>query len=741
MRRGDIPDFKRVASRGIMKKKRTLTISRALENLSYLAENDILEDSFLEPGEDKKTLIEKYSRPEEIYNKAGNKTVVFVKDTFNIALQFVRELHAYQANVEDVSKNYASDIIHMVGEAAEEITRSSNLFRYAYKGCDELDNLLYSHHLKKKRFSVKSNTRLAKKVEGVRQTLWGSSEKVLCPRARVEHQSVNDVLLSIEDIKRDYPYELLYLKRDDGTRFFENKVGNLIKLDGAYRDYEQQEFIGNDPFTKVRVWHDRGLCSISEHMLNRINEYVSEFYRQYPRYKEHAIVQDTHFMLMALKLSAQRQLLLENSPKKSCYEYFLDFLHYLRQVLQSRDYQNYINHPPKKGSFFCYVLDFIHTLCFILYTREEEGSDSAEVIEEIEQLAPKSNKKRKKATLTEEMSSRYQALSEVVSSFPNGPLFKMLDYLQTNFNQTYDPIQHINLPQRLFNLSIADKEVALLRLPSPTSQEYVSKAELVPEFIGFLRAYQQDSFQRKHLMVNLQGRLNWLERARSQSIEELQRDGELSHSITVLSLVQDSDFVHQRGPYTNLQNANTFMRLLLEKVRQEEGQYFLPKAIQKQLNSTKLKQIANFVHRFAFEKKSELMQKERQCFIEMFYFICMTRLLVSESPNSFSFTCKDAVDHGMARSFLFYTASKLLVEMEQVEFKDVKRVWELMLSPSLLVRERVLSLPIYESCMQTVAFFQDLNSQLNDNEALKNSYLKELKDIIGVDPKHIRASE
>ncbi|SCA64342.1 hypothetical protein AB751O23_AZ_00030 [Chlamydiales bacterium SCGC AB-751-O23] len=50
-----------------MKKKETLTITEALESLSHIVDYDADEASLIANKEDEKALIERYSRPEEIY--------------------------------------------------------------------------------------------------------------------------------------------------------------------------------------------------------------------------------------------------------------------------------------------------------------------------------------------------------------------------------------------------------------------------------------------------------------------------------------------------------------------------------------------------------------------------------------------------------------------------------------------------------------------------------------------------
>ncbi|SCA64349.1 hypothetical protein AB751O23_AZ_00100, partial [Chlamydiales bacterium SCGC AB-751-O23] len=205
----------------------------------------------------------------------------------------------------------------------------------------------------------------------------------------------------------------------------------------------------------------------------------------------------------------------------------------------------------------------------------------------------------------------------------------------------------------------------------------------------------------------------------------------------VLSLVQESDFVFQRGPYSNLNEAKTFKRLLLEKVKQEGGKYFFPQKVKKNLFSKKISQIADFIHEFGFENKASLSKEQRVCFIEGFYFLLMLQLVATQNPSSFSFTCKDAVDHGMVRSFLFYLGVMMLVELKSITFKEIKGMWSQMLSSSILIRERMTSPQTYENCLQAAEFFQGIGLKLQGDNKLKNKYFKSLSLILGVDCKKI----
>ncbi len=65
-------------------------------------------------------------------------------------------------------------------------------------------------------------------------------------------------------------------------------------------------------------------------------------------------------------------------------------------------------------------------------------------------------------------------------------MFKDLDVIIEKAS-VFDPILQGNSPHVLFKLNAGKKKMDVLHMPCPTQQIIINKANVIPEFIGFLK--------------------------------------------------------------------------------------------------------------------------------------------------------------------------------------------------------------------------------------------------------------
>src|SRR5690606_11715969 len=153
------------------------------------------------------------------------------------------------------------------------------------------------------------------------------------------------------------------------------------------------------------------------------------------------------------------------------------------------------------------------------------------------------SKKRPSSSIWNDILDDHEALRDHLSHFPNGPLFKTIDVFQRHIeSEGFDPIRHDNYPTSLFTGDFGVFDLTCQRLPCPTKQTIITKAEITEEFRNYLRILPS---RERHLLINLQDRTRWEEQARCRAIETLQKDVEFSHKLVVVTLPKQTDFYLQ----------------------------------------------------------------------------------------------------------------------------------------------------------------------------------------------------
>lgn len=676
-----------------------LTIIEAVETLSSIADLEIDKEVGIAQQhdliiQDKKVV---YKTVHWLHKQDADKTVNLVKETFRVILNYLRNFYkkeyGYVTNQQAIEG--IKTIMVLVGEAAKKLDKCTTLFHQAKAGSvTELKEY--------KRLQEFYLTRIARKIdEGVlgkwilalsKRTLAKNSEIKLDGRKALQ---TRHVFVDLESVKKDTEYELFFMRKEDGSRFFSPRLIRNIKLVCDFGDFfgEAKE---KDPLVDINIWQDRCLQAAAKGILHSLGHQMDRFYHDAFRYKDRELVIALNKAIMSLMLCSNPRNLMKNMPMKSCLDYFLDFQKFLREALQSDDYRRLITYGSKKSSKLgsC-LMKVTHGLCRGLYINLHRFQDFGSLIQSLLLEASEIKSKDHKDPQTtnyqtwNKLATDYAAMAKLFKRHSSGPLIKVLDVLQEGTYHHFEPLGQQNLPNQLYSLCIDDKQILNLHLPSPTNQEVINKIQVIDEFKGFLRSCAKDEFIRKHLILNVQDKTSWRECTRCSSLEDLQYNDEFDKYLSVITLAKDTEFYHQLAPYHQDNHAEVFLSHFKEHLGDESSGYYFTPAVKRALTDEFVDGLLGAIHRVFFSGKNILLREHRLDFIEIFDLFLTLKILEVIKPDSFSFTCKDGVDTGASSSALLFVFLKLM-NQESLTTADWQTLNALIYAPAVIIRERIM---------------------------------------------------
>ncbi|GAB4190290.1 MAG: hypothetical protein Tsb0015_11410 [Simkaniaceae bacterium] len=679
----------------------------AVDNLTSMAEME----SF-EPKQPAVIGREKLKEAKWIKSQKEKQVLDTVKNTFRTVHNYLKHVYTKEKkHLNDVEMQKGIQAIMMLAdEAAEKVDSYSPLFKkiLGHASVKELKEYqdLQDFYLSKllKRFKE------ALDVEQAWQEEWGTGEEDLLD---IHRRGLKD----LETVKRDKDYELFYIRKEDGSPFFNKNLVRHIKL---VTDFDEviSDVEGEDPLLRINLIKDRNANFRAQEIKQAILSYLDIFLTQALKRKHEYLTVLLTKSVMALFLAANPRNLRQYTTSKNCLKYFYDFISYLRQALTTEDYLSLLQQPPS-DEYSKNIIKLIHAICFSFYTHRELKVDAIDFIEMLIGEKEKKKKKSKKEmplAFWNRILDSHEAISKKLKKYPNGPLLKTIDILYEQ-SGGYDPIKEENFPYRQFDVSYPGGRVISLKIPSPTTQETIDKAAVLEEFKGFLRHDQKIMEGASHyLIINMQDRTSWKESARCSCLEELQRNAEFIKQLTVVTLPKDTDFYLQAGIYENETEAELFLMNIKDQIRSgEESGFFFPKSIRGKKIEDFTAKCLPLIHEVFFSSKKDLDRKERLDFIEIFYSFLFLKLIEWTKPTLFSFMCKDAVDTSAVASTQLYAMIHLLKDPKQMEEVEKEFIFWLLFSPSLLVRERITDLQRLHRMISAVSIF---NAALDNNRAL-----------------------
>ncbi len=600
------------------KKRHPLTILEAVDHLSNLAELDV-------SSQGSKALNQK--KIQEAFGTLNT----YLHHLYQKERPQLRDLHV-QIGLQAM--------MQLAGEAATQIEKFTEIFQdTAGKEIPEYEKL-------QQFYQSKIVTKL-QKTEGEESTPGAGHILAHTHEIALEKQAIKD----LETVRQDRDYELFYLHKEDGMPFFNENLERHIRLVGRF-DKSVASPDREDLLTRMQIALDRDYHVSAIEILKNIEPQLGTFYKESLKYKHNDLVAAINKSLMALMLAANPRNLIHNvTSQKSCLHYFIDFQRYLREALSSDEYfQMLYVELQKDPPFFLHTKKLAHLLASLLFLRVGSQHDNLDLIKSL------FNKEEIKfSSFTTTLTATDEAIRQELLNYPSGPLLEILDSLDSGRKkEEFDPILQKNAPFQLFSIASENIHTTFIHLPSPTHQELIDKAHVIPEFLGYLRSLDE----KKHLLINMQDLTSWKDHARSHALEEISKEKDFEKNLLLITFPKDTDFYHQQSDYAELKNSISFKDALKEQILSGKqcGFYFPPSFDVTQ----ELFPFIDFIHEHFYANAIELSQKERQDFIEIFYFFSFLLIIEKQAPDTVSFTSKDSIDTGSTASSSFFGFIRLL---------------------------------------------------------------------------------
>ncbi len=667
-----------------------LSLMEAVETLSNIVEFD-WEMERGEEGEKKPRKPTDFTQWFDAQNFDENR--VKMREIFKVILHHLRDVYNKKGPSKDPKTiEGIKTIMVLVGEAAKKLDKYTTLFHQVKnKSITDLKEYKNLQEFYLRRIARKiDDTLLSRWVFALVQRAWSTREGAKVTPAKKPIEATH-VFVDLDSVKKDLAYELFFLRKEDGSRFFSSRLLRNIKLVCDFGEQFGRLKKEIDPLEDLDIWRNQVYQGAAKNILSVLSNRIDRFYREAIKFKDRELVELENKALMALMLSAMPHNYQEDVSSKNCRDYFIDFQMFLRQAIASQDYQKLIVYPSKhRNKLSALLLDILSGLCLGFFTELQPDflSNIHHLVNQAHETRSSDHEKAAQ-TFWGRLANDYAALTKYLKGHPNGHLTKILDALQNGDRLSFDPLFQQNLPSQNYALRLDDVKISHLRLPSPTLQEYIHKAAVTDEFKNLVRICCTDHTIEKILLINLQDRTSWREHARAIALEELQHLEEINKHLTVVSLTKDTEFYQQLAPYHADNHAHVFLEHFKEHLSDNQSGFYFPEQIRSALFPHFVDGVLDTIHRIFFSNKNILLREHRQDFIEIFYLFLQLKLIELVNPGAFCFTCKDGVDISSCSSAQLYMFLKII---NNAEFNlTEKNNFDLMLySPAILERERVV---------------------------------------------------
>ncbi len=673
------------------------------------------------------------------HKKNGENTLKQVRTIFRAVLhylcRFYSHRHSIQTKYSERLEEGIRSVMVLVGEAAQKLDRFNQIFKHSHS--HSVTNL--------KEYRQLQNYYRESLVPQVDERLlshWilSLSQNLTLPQTTFtsETEDIKHLYVDLEAVTKDTEYELFYLRREDGSRFFNPRLlRNMKVVSDLERSLisEQQE----DPLLDLPIWKEGMWETRARHLLRILWPHLAAFYKHASPFKDHELAGSLNKAMMALLLAGRGADFEET--KKQAVDYFRDFLFYVSQALSSEEYQNYNQSPfHRRNLIGMPLVSFLNRICYELHCGQELPESLRAWEEELVSQAlvsPTTVEKQyfsPNAPLAARLQIEWAALNKLLKHHPNGALHSVLQDLQQGRAQAFAPWKLSNLPYKLWGLQIGNQICQLIHLPAPVVQETMNKGAVAPEFLAYLKTLEENRDEIKtHLLINLQDRTSWREYLRCQLIENYVDENPECENLKVITLATDTDFYHQMPPYDQDNHAELFLSHFMQHLQDEHTGFYFPPSFKVELTEEWLKKMFHCIHSLFFEGRNVLTREKRLDFIQIAYLFLILKALDYHRPASWSLSCKDCIDTGAAFAAQIFFTLKLWKEREISE-EDFLKERALLFLPALILRERSLQ---SDRFIRFMGALKSCEAHLNGGgehfvqqleKELKSLYSKELID-------------
>lgn len=696
-----------------------LSIMQAVDTLSSIVDLDFESDSW---SKDELSIdnFDNSSSKRTISWLSDPKSVSDIRNIFKAVLHYLKNFYKKDQSTrgDDHTIEGVKNVMVLVGEAAKKLDRFTHVYNKNNKGesITSLEEYKELEDFYQKRISRKVDEKiLGKWILGLAKKEGFDSEK----NSKLFKQStekVEHVFIDFEVVKKDSEYELFFMRKADGSRFFNSRLIRNMKLVSDFEHHFDAKDKFNDPLYNLDEWRDKLAQMNADSILKSLGAKADHFYKETAKYRKLELPGALNSALMALTLSSYKTNRISNNPAKTCRDYFKDFQYFFYQALQSREYQKYIIYKPSESNRLANtLLEIVNAICRGLFVHlsgyQEMLPLFRELLSDDEKYSKFENPDQSNTSLWQLLSEEYAWASLCMKAHDNGPLIILLNSIEEGECNRFAPLKQENYPVQLYTLFHCDEKHINIRLPAPICQEFIDKVFIDESFHGFLRSFEQDSVFVKYLIVNLQDRTGWREGARCQALEHLEK---ISKHVEVITLAFDTEFYHQLPPYDKEYPSENFIEDFYEHLNETSSGFYFSSEVKEALFPDFAKNLLKVVHRVFFAEIKDLNKEQRLNFIDIFYFFLVLKAIEVVNPSYFSMVCKDSIDVGGCFNLTFYIMMKLL-NKDPLSKADIDCIHYLTFIPSLLIRERIIFSERHNRLVSLVKMVETMKKEWGEN--------------------------
>jgi len=685
-----------------------LSISSAIETLSTIADLEMtatVQDPFMGgPSEDEPAVVVKTVR--WLHKKNAEHMRDIVTDKLQVVLNYFK--HFYRSEHERFTRKEAIDglrsIMLLVEEAAENLDRYTTLFLGSVGGSikQSKEFVELCRFYNKKIVPIAAHREVSswigelpfgEIISHTREVGQKWAEKPPCASLSVE----------IERLKQDRDYELLTLKNPDGTRLFTPKLLRSMRLacdvEQAVKQKETLEF--SEKLGRLR---EQQATTEVYHLLGNCYPAVDAFFRAPNKAKAFRLFLDLYTPLVALMNAEVRTTHASDHPNtKSVESYFFDFRTLLNSYFHSLDFQRLLAYPPKNERSWEYS---VFRLAESLASNIVSGAPvSSDLVTTTKTLIQEGFSKAVQhvghpdGTLSRDLDIDYEAISSHNIVSGGGRLARLLAEIERNPSELFEPLLGQTLSTHMFDLSWRGEVIPIVRLPSPTHQEYIHKAIPSEVFQIALRRRIRKANETSCLIVNLQDRTTWNDGARCQAIEHLGQSDDFSKNVNIFSLRKGGDFYEQKNEYEEMA-LKEFKEELVDHMTEPGCGALWPMDGKIRLAvSTLVEDLCTVL----YAENSSIDRHERLDLIELVSTLCILRVVAECHPDVLYISCKDGLDLSIpTMTNMYYLLTRLNGFTPSA--KEVDWLRALLFGLPLAYRERLL----FSSCHHRLIDFLTL---------------------------------
>jgi hypothetical protein len=668
--------------------RNSATITGAVAVLTAIAELDLEHNGHLELDEERgaSTSFSKNGNGKVISWLHGSDRVAMraINSTFKVVLSYLQNWHqAHQRQPQSLES--IKSMMLLVGEAARKFDVIRQKLQHG-NGRSITEQAVY------RKLQDFYQTKIVQQVDEASLGRWilGLTHRIAeqhsapaaaeAPALQMRHSIVD-----LESVKRDIDYELIFIRKEDGTHFLSPALLKGMKL---ISNFDRQVGDGLQVDAGIhRLPYSGAMNRVARSIRRELAPLYQAFYRLSLKSRDKPLVSTLFKTWMALVLAdGGGEDNESHEVGKDGGAYFADFYHYLHCALQSAEYQRLVTYPPEdEQQLDLAMLALIHGFCRSLYRSacryQAAGAPLRPLLDQLHTPVADPH-----FPIASQLEADCSAAHRWCAQQYEGTVALLLRQLSDEDATAFDPFRLGNWPNLLYQVAFEERQISNIYLPAPIHQEYIHKACVVEEFKGFLRSVKERG--QRHLLVNLQDRTSWQERARALALEGLQMRPEFDSALMVVTLARDSEFYHQCGPHSRDNHANRFIDDFKRELLSSSSGYYFGGLLNKGELEEFAGQCIEAIHCCFFSHRNILLVEHRQAFIDLFHLFLLLKLIDKVNPESFSLTCKDGVDSSSAFNVLLY----VLLSMVEGEDLASREVWQAihhqLILPALLMRER-----------------------------------------------------